>query len=92
MTSLKRKRLDPEEADHSSMDPSKMKDLFNKANDSTKEEILWQFMQSRNFNVRHQQISPDGVCTETLVSEAVKNNNPDAFQFLLQHGADVNYL
>lgn len=92
MTSLKRKRIDPEDAEFSNMDPGKMKDLFSKAPDSTKEELLWQYMQSRNFNVTHKETTTSEITTETLISEAVKRNNPNAFQFLLQHGADVNYV
>ena len=92
MTSLKRKRVDSESNDFSSMNSNNVKDIFNNASESTKEEIIWQYMQSRSFNVSHQAMIDNQVYSETLVSEAVRHNNADAFQFLLQHGADVNYM
>lgn len=84
--------MDPEENDFSKPDPKKVKDLFNQMDDGSKEEILWNYMQSRNFNISHQATLADGTFTETLVSKVVNNNSPNAFQFLLQHGADVNYM
>ena len=91
MASLKRKRIDPEDNDYSAIDGDKMRDLFSKASDTTKGDILWDYMQSRNFNVSHQTKTETGVCYQTLLSEVVRNNKPELFSYLLQHGADVNY-
>lgn len=103
MISLKRKRIDPEDVHQpSSTDSQTLKELFSSASEETQQEILWyelnpcltprQFLQSHGFNVKHQTVRDGQTVVETLISEVVRSNQKDILLYILDHGADVNYM
>ena len=103
MISLKRKRIDPEDTHPpNTPDPQTLKEFFSSASEETQQEILWyvlkdlfterQFLQSHGFNVQHQCMIDGRITRETLVSEIVRNNQKDVLLYILDHGADVNYM
>ena len=47
------------------------------------------FLENRSFNVRQQ---PREGASETLVSWAERHGKKDILMFLLNHGADVNFM
>lgn len=103
MISLKRKRIDPEDVHPpNAPDSQTLKGFFSSASEETQQEILWQelmkwfigrqFLQNHGFNVKHQTVNEGRTVTETLVSEIVRNNQKDVLLYVLDHGADVNYM
>ena len=51
-----------------------------------------QYLQTHGFNVKHTTVQNGSLCTETLLSQTVRKNQKDLLLYLLDHGADVNYM
>ena len=51
-----------------------------------------QYLQTHGFNVKHTTVQNGSLCTETLLSQTVRMNQKDLLLYLLDHGADVNYM